>query len=457
MREYKDYSEYLEHQASKLAKFSPGWLTNTDEKSCETIKRRIKKHGCVQPGMSVLCLGARTGGEVRGFIEEGCFAAGIDINPGEKNRFVLHGDFHELQFADDSVDAIYTNSVDHVLHLNKFIGEIKRVLKPNGLLILDLVKGTEEGYEPGDFESYIWKTVDQALAEFVKVGFGLSYRQDIGNPWPGEHIHLVNNPAGNPAYVISFPKCGRTWLKVLIGKVLADKYGIEEERLFKVDELSEAVGITPIHFIHDGSSYGDLESRQMSITDSKVGYAGSKVIFMTRDPRDVLVSYFLQQSKREQSARFPGPISEFIKAENFGIGHFVKFHNVWWANRHVPADFMLIKYEELHANTQGALKQALGFLGIDSTDEFINSAVEYASFENMRKLEARDFFNDPGLRPGDYNDPDSYKVRRGKIGGYTDYLTAEDIEYIDQVEREMHWTQTEAAEKSSQQPQNLYG
>ena len=37
------------------------------------------------------------------------------------------------------------------------------------------------------------------------------------------------------------------------------------------------------------------------------------------------------------------------------------------------------------------------------------------------------------LQPGDVNDPESYKVRRGKIGGYVDYLDPSDVEYADQA------------------------
>jgi hypothetical protein len=49
----------------------------------------------------------------------------------------------------------------------------------------------------------------------------------------------------------------------------------------------------------------------------------------------------------------------------------------------------------------------------------------------MRHYEEQQRFGSKTLQPGDYSDPDSYKVRRGKIGGYRDYLSAADLEYID--------------------------
>jgi hypothetical protein len=73
----------------------------------------------------------------------------------------------------------------------------------------------------------------------------------------------------------------------------------------------------------------------------------------------------------------------------------------------------------------------------------LSRAVAISSFENMRLLEAgtKDAqgtelvadLNTEALRPKDASDPDSYKVRRGKVGGFADYLAAADIEYLDSV------------------------
>jgi len=56
-------------------------------------------------------------------------------------------------------------------------------------------------------------------------------------------------------------------------------------------------------------------------------------------------------------------------------------------------------------------------------------ALEFSRFENMQKLEAAGVFDSKILHPGDAHDPESFKVRRGKVGGYREYLSAEDLEY----------------------------
>ena len=40
----------------------------------------------------------------------------------------------------------------------------------------------------------------------------------------------------------------------------------------------------------------------------------------------------------------------------------------------------------------------------------------------MKKLEAAGAFDSKILKPGNVTDPESFKVRRGKVGGYREYL-----------------------------------
>ena len=49
----------------------------------------------------------------------------------------------------------------------------------------------------------------------------------------------------------------------------------------------------------------------------------------------------------------------------------------------------------------------------------------------MRNAEVHDSFGHERLRPADPHNPESFKVRRGKVGGYVDYLSSEDIAYVD--------------------------
>ena len=190
-KQYDTYDEYVEHQKSKFPKVKSFLKEEYDTKYRIELRKRLQKYCVVKLGMNALCLAARLGTEVKSFIDLGCFAIGLDLNPGHENKYVVTGDFHHIQFADSSVDIVFTNSLDHAFNLDKLAKEIKRVTKPGGNLILEIVKGEEEGVSPSYYESVYWNTVEDVLRIFARSGFKVLSRHSFTYPWKGEHISFV--------------------------------------------------------------------------------------------------------------------------------------------------------------------------------------------------------------------------------------------------------------------------
>ena len=186
-RIYQDYEAYKQHQRSKLGKIN---LVNYDKKYRESLVNRLNELSLLKRGDNILCLGARIGTECKAFIDLGCFPIGIDLNPGDNNSYVVHGDFHDLQFADASVDYVFTNSLDHVFYFDKVMAEIVRVLQPKGAFIAEIVAGTkdEHGREPGLYESCWWETVEDVINKIINSGFLLERRERFSYPWGGDQL-----------------------------------------------------------------------------------------------------------------------------------------------------------------------------------------------------------------------------------------------------------------------------
>ena len=182
-RQYGSYDEYLRHQRSKLALLDLG---DYDKQFRSDLRARLQD-GDWQ-GKSVLCLAARIGTEVRAFHDVGAFAVGIDLNPGKKNYWVLPGDFHNLAFPDDCVDGVYCNSLDHALDLGKVLAEVRRVLKPTGLLMVD-AQGA--GLEKDNWTATAWANVDALIDAIEKCGFAIDRRRPIQVPQPGEELRFT--------------------------------------------------------------------------------------------------------------------------------------------------------------------------------------------------------------------------------------------------------------------------
>lgn len=180
-RRYASYEEYVKHQASKLS--GERVYSNLTREYAERVASFKKHFGLLTELPShanVLCLAARLGHEVEAFISLGHFAVGIDLNPGAENRYVVAGDFHHLVYADASLDCVFTNSLDHAFDLEKIVSEVRRVLKPAGLFVVELYKGHEEGFLAGEFEAMHWKTAKSVADKIVSLGpFDLIAERDL--------------------------------------------------------------------------------------------------------------------------------------------------------------------------------------------------------------------------------------------------------------------------------------
>lgn len=175
MVKYRSYQEYIEHQGEKLTKYLPA-IQKIDIEYEKIIFERYRKIDF--KNKSILCVGARLGGEVRAFANLGAMAIGIDLNPGEMNPYVMYGDAHEIRFPDKSFDYLFSNSIDHFLYFDRFIIEAKRVAR-NIILELAIQKG-------GDYEVTDTIDVDIFVNHLLK-NFDNLEKTEIHNK--SEHIN----------------------------------------------------------------------------------------------------------------------------------------------------------------------------------------------------------------------------------------------------------------------------
>jgi hypothetical protein len=158
---------------------------------------------------------------------------------------------------------------------------------------------------------------------------------------------------------------------------------------------------------------------------------------LARDPRDAFVSHYIEMTRRtvetadELKSRAVGDV---LRDPIFGIVLIVETMNAWLKEFARRPDFILVRYEDLHVTPNEQFRRVLGAVGeTDPQTRHFETALEFSRFGNMRKMEASLEYDRQLLQPGDVNDSESYKVRRGKIGGYVDYLDPGDIEYADQA------------------------
>lgn len=220
--------------------------------------------------------------------------------------------------------------------------------------------------------------------------------------------------------IISFPRSGRTWLNVMIGLAICHHRGVSTDQCER--ERKKVVGAT-----HDKTDKS-LRVPYNKLGKVKIQYSGQKVLLLLREPKDTLVSAWLHAALNKKI--YKNSLYDYIRDPRFGVMKIVTFYNIWFENNHIPAGFKSIWYEELCRTPFKALKSICKFFELPCTDTDIEFAVKTATLENLISLESSKRKN---------QDPESRYFRRGKIGGFVDYMSKEEIELCDKTIKTLMW------------------
>jgi hypothetical protein len=251
--------------------------------------------------------------------------------------------------------------------------------------------------------------------------------------------------------IIAHPKSGNTWLKVMLTRLYSLRHGIAAEDFSKYPSLADRNPAIPRFAATNGwysyeRAIGDR--LQPEAPDSELKH--KPVVLLARNPLDIAVSWFFQFTKRQSAhkqelinADLKHPVDrsnidmwEFVRNSDIGLPSLIEFLNYWEKALASLDKTLVTSYEALRADPAAVLKQITALMGDSFSDAEIQEAVDFGAFDNLRKLESEGFFRSGGLTLRNAADPESFKVRRAKVGGYRDYFTAEQAEELEALVRE---------------------
>ncbi len=224
-------------------------------------------------------------------------------------------------------------------------------------------------------------------------------------------------------FIVSFPRSGNTWTRFLIGNLVQPGDPITFLNVERV--IPDTSSLLTKSYLKHIPRPRILKSHQHFDPRYK------KVIYIVRDPRDVVLSHYnWQRKRREIDDQYPlgRYISRFIAGDLAGWGSWGEHVLSWLATRHNSSDFLLLRYEAMLAEPLGELGKVAIFLGIDATQEALATAVERSSADNMRKLEKTqgdEWVSTKGRRK------DIPFVGKAKHGGWQSLLPESSVEEIE--------------------------
>ncbi|MEZ5569145.1 MAG: sulfotransferase domain-containing protein [Halioglobus sp.] len=241
--------------------------------------------------------------------------------------------------------------------------------------------------------------------------------------------------------LMSWGKSGRTWLRVMLSRAYTLKAGLPASQLIDFDNLKkQAPGLPAVFFTHNNYLRDYTGNEQ-----SKSHFKGKRVVLLVRDPRDVAVSQFFQWRFRMRPNKkfindYPPHGSDidtwnFVLDKDAGVPRIIDCFNGWVNAIDELQHILVVRYEDMRENPAAELQRILEFTGTEVTPAQLKEAVDFAAYDNMKKMETEGFFKRSGARvkAGDNANPQSFKVRKAKVGGFHDYFTDEQCAELERM------------------------
>ncbi len=238
--------------------------------------------------------------------------------------------------------------------------------------------------------------------------------------------------SGGDAVIVSIPKSGRTWVRAFLCAYFCKRDGLE---MTLEPKRSHEPSIPHVIYSHDLFEQHVKAERLWDRLRGKYliprrQLQTAPLILLARDPRDAFVSHYIQLTRRTPETPKEikhKSVSEVIRHRIYGISPMIEIMNGWLAEFTPLPDFALLRYEELRGDPREHFKRLLAAIGQTMIDrEAFEHALSFSDFKNMRQLEAAGAFESKVLRAGNVRDPESFKVRRGQVGGFERYLSESD-------------------------------
>ena len=218
----------------------------------------------------------------------------------------------------------------------------------------------------------------------------------------------LSNVYSSDTFIVSYPKSGNTWLRFIIANMLTK----ELVTMKNIDEF--------VPDIYNFKKQINAKSEPRFIKTHNVNLKQyPKTIYIHRDYRDVLVSYYHFQKNLNQ---YNGDLSSFIKEIDtpFGLwnNHVTEAFNF---KNNSPDRILFLSYDELLANLKDNVERIAQFCDLTPVKS-IEEIVELCSFESLKNVEDK--------HGRTFDTPNLTFFRSGRSKQWQTELSKEDQEFI---------------------------
>ncbi len=224
-------------------------------------------------------------------------------------------------------------------------------------------------------------------------------------------------------FIVAFPKSGTTWVSYFMARLLWRRTGTFDEPtdIFEFQDIippvnREYFGLKPI------PRFPKLRDPRIFRLHAPYDSLLPRVVYLVRDPRAVLVSYY--HYKRRTEAGFRKTLPEYIE-ENATWPCDWGDHVRDWLEHPVPERILWVRYEDLHERPGFEFERISRFCGHAAREDELTACMREASFRAMRKREEEASAADHAV------DATVPFMRTGRVDAWREDLDARSVDLIE--------------------------
>lgn len=217
----------------------------------------------------------------------------------------------------------------------------------------------------------------------------------------------------------SFPRSGRTWIRFFVGAYISHYYelGIEVS-------WDNFVTLAPGPLCNEESglmSFPKGIDRVIFSHNRPIGryFPGRKVVYVTRNFLDILVSsYFFHKQRSESSCG--SSVNDYARRQ-FDFEEAIDRINYFSQQLTTTSDLLIMPYESMREDPEQWFRRFIMFTNYGYDEGAFSKAMDHSSFSSMRKME---------LEQREYDSEEGLHTRQGAVNRGTDYLDENTVEYV---------------------------
>lgn len=214
----------------------------------------------------------------------------------------------------------------------------------------------------------------------------------------------ISESSEDDVFIVGYPKSGNTWMQNLLVNIY---HKIDTRNV--PDKLIQEL----VPDVHAKRFYKAFYKPTFFKSHSLPQKKYRKVIYIVRDGRDVMVSFY--HFLKNLTGKEPS-LHELINGVQASFKVAWHEHVEQYLSNPFNSEIIFIKYESLINQDLDELKKICSFLGIERDDEFLKNVYLNNTFKEMKDREKKFGWNNPAWPKG------KSFIRRGQVGSYKDEL-----------------------------------